>query len=108
MRVTIPGDSYSQMKSDMHPSEYIIPNIHKSGKGADDFGPAPFPDHPAPPPRPPMPEQVRPAIAPPPRPIYDPNYSANGLMVYLHYLRNYENNQAQKLKIRCSLYEESK
>lgn len=67
----------SQARSDMHPTEYKIPLPHKRQKGL----PLPMP----------VERKGKDYFVPNQDSsfIKDPHYSANGLIVYLHYIKDY-------------------
>jgi hypothetical protein len=90
MRISANGDSVSEMKSNMHPSEYLIPLIHR--KGLNNQKPMP----------------VMPTIEKQPDKEgtiqRDPFYSNTGLVLYLHFLKNFPEKGKGSLNIRSSLF----
>ena len=87
MRISIIGDNISQMKPDMHPSEYLIPLIHQRGRNTSTN---PFPE-------------AHPTIEKEQGPQRDPFYSNTGILLYLHFLKNFPNVRGGSLRIRSRL-----
>ena len=91
IRISAIGDQISEMRSDLHPTEYIVPLIHQ--KVRDQAKPL-FPE-------------ANPTKIPEPdddKLMRDPFYSNTGLHIFLHYLKNYTNRKVQNLYLRCSLF----
>ena len=82
LRLSIIGDSISQMNSDMHPSEYLLPLIHQRGMPYQKALP-----------------EVNPTVDPPSM-QKDPFYSNLGMLLYLHFLKNFPKKPRGKAKLR--------
>jgi len=86
IRIWLPGDEISQIGITSHPSEYKIPRTLQI-KRQTQKGP-----------------QMKIQDIAYDMPQKDPHYSASGLLVYLHYLKNYPIDSLDKVTITWSLY----
>jgi hypothetical protein len=90
MRISTSGDSVSEMNASMHPSEYLIPLIHRRGMNNQK----------------PMP--VTPTVEKQPEDDgtikRDPFYSNIGLVLFIHFLKNFPKDTKGSLQIRSSLF----
>ena len=97
VRIALPGDAISISNMSKHPNEYKIPRYHH-GDGSRPkqpvYGAAPLNI---------QNQARRPQDNYDMEPVKDPNYSANGLLVYLHYIKDIPVEKPTKLKITCSL-----
>ena len=89
MRIALPGDNISQANGNSHPSEYKIPLPHQRGAAGmqndRDFSFIPN-------------KNVK--------PVKDPNYSANGIQIFLHYIRDYPSRSFNNIKVKCTLLQD--
>ena len=92
IRISAIGDQISEMRSDLHPSEYIVPLIHqKSRDQRNQIFPEANPTNKF------DPEDNNQIVR-------DPFYSNTGLHIFLHYLKNYTNKKTRNLFLRCNLF----